>query len=140
MIDDSKSIMKMAKLLQESIYEAGQNVTARADVKDKGSVRYSIKNTRSLSWREQLDRYFSGNLKSSDSLYLGKTPDYLQAVQVEPAPVYVPTSVITKGMRLKKKTAGPHMGCLSRFLKTYRIRCIIQLPLFITRLKPRWCL
>lgn len=110
MIDDSKSIMKMAKLLQESIYEAGQNVTARADVKDKGSVRYSIKNTRSLSWREQLDRYFSGNLKSSDSLYLGKTPDYLQAVQVEPAPVYVPTSVITKGMRLKKENSRSAHG------------------------------
>lgn len=62
--------------------------------------QYSIKKTRTMPWRSQIASYYNGNLKSSDSLYLGTTGAEIGTrLGVADAPLYLPTSVITKAER-----------------------------------------
>ena len=51
--------------------EGGQKKSTTGD----GGVKFSIQFTKDMSWEEQLRSNRKGNLKSSDSFYLGVTPD-----------------------------------------------------------------
>ncbi len=76
----------------------------RRGVGDDG--KFSIRNTRSIPWEEQVRGYFrkDGSVKSSDSLYLGES----RVEGVENAPLYIPTSVITKAIREPKGSRSAH--------------------------------
>lgn len=73
-------------------------------------ARLSIKNTRVMPWKTQIQEYFnnSGAVKSSDSLYLGETEKALSDVGIPAAPLYIPTSVINKAIRNKDGSASAH--------------------------------
>lgn len=67
---------------------------------------YSINNTRDMTWEDQVQGYFSndGTIKSSDSLYLGES----NVNGVKDAPMYIPTSVITKAIRPPRGSRSAH--------------------------------
>lgn len=67
---------------------------------------YSINNTRDMPWKNQVQGYFSndGTIKSSDSLYLGES----NVNGVKDAPMYIPTSVITKAIRPPRGSRSAH--------------------------------
>ena len=71
-----------------------------------GGASYSIANTRDMPWKDQVRGYFSndGTIKSSDSLYLGES----SVEGVDNAPMYIPTSVITKAIRPPKGSRSAH--------------------------------
>ena len=71
-----------------------------------GGESYSIANTRNMPWEDQVRGYFSndGTIKSSDSLYLGES----SVEGVDNAPMYIPTSVITKAIRPPKGSRSAH--------------------------------
>ena len=72
-------------------------------------TQYSIRNTRTMPWNTQINSYFSGKLKSSDSLYLGTTgTDTASKLGVVDAPLYLPTSVITKAERDSRGSRSAH--------------------------------
>lgn len=76
-----------------------QNVTFDPQGRD-AAPQYSIKKTRTMPWQSQITSYYNGNLKSSDSLYLGTTGAEIGTrLGVADAPLYLPTSVITKAER-----------------------------------------
>lgn len=104
-----ENIMELARLLERKADTAKES-----SANSQEDIKYSIKNTRGLDWQTQLDRYFSGNLKSSDSLYLGDTPAYLESIGIDSAPLYMPTGVITKGMRLKDDQSSKSAHELSK--------------------------
>ena len=75
------------------------------DLPESWSVNFSISNTRNMTWRQQMDAYFKNKtLKSSDSLYLGNS----SVVGIQDAPLYIPTSVVTKAMRPKSGSRSAH--------------------------------
>lgn len=82
--------------------DIGDENTVFAD----GGVSYSIANTRDMPWKDQVRGYFSndGTIKSSDSLYLGES----SVEGVDNAPMYIPTSVITKAIRPPKGSRSAH--------------------------------
>lgn len=82
--------------------DTGNENTVFAD----GGVSYSIANTRDMPWKDQVRGYFSndGTIKSSDSLYLGES----SVEGVDNAPMYIPTSVITKAIRPPKGSRSAH--------------------------------
>lgn len=82
--------------------DTGDENTVFAD----GGVSYSIANTRNMPWKDQARGYFSndGTIKSSDSLYLGES----SVEGVDNAPMYIPTSVITKAIRPPKGSRSAH--------------------------------
>lgn len=82
--------------------DTGDENTVFAD----GGVSYSIANTRDMPWKDQVQGYFSndGTIKSSDSLYLGES----SVEGVGNAPMYIPTSVITKAIRPPKGSRSAH--------------------------------
>lgn len=82
--------------------DTGDENTVFAD----GGVSYSIANTRDMLWKDQVRGYFSndGTIKSSDSLYLGES----SVEGVDNAPMYIPTSVITKAIRPPKGSRSAH--------------------------------
>ena len=72
-------------------------------------TQYSIRNTRTMPWNTQINSYFSGKLKSSDSLYLGTTgAETASKLGVMDAPLYLPTSVITKAERDSRGSRSAH--------------------------------
>lgn len=82
--------------------DTGDENTVFAD----GGESYSIANTRNMPWKDQVRGYFSndGTIKSSDSLYLGES----SVEGVDNAPMYIPTSVITKAIRPPKGSRSAH--------------------------------
>lgn len=82
--------------------DIGDENTVFAD----GGMSYSIANTRDMPWKDQVRGYFSndGTIKSSDSLYLGES----SVEGVDNAPMYIPTSVITKAIRPPKGSRSAH--------------------------------
>ena len=79
----------------------GNEGSADTDPQSQNAApQYSIKKTRTMPWRSQIASYYNGNLKSSDSLYLGTTGAEIGTrLGVADAPLYLPTSVITKAER-----------------------------------------
>lgn len=67
-----------------------------------GEASFSIVRTRTMPWRQQVKGYFKkdGSIRSSDSLYLGESEAFIDGVPQ--APLYIPTSVITKATRKTK--------------------------------------
>ena len=98
-----------ADLLQGQV-EPGvrSSQTAREQNRTRDGTRfsYSIANTRNMTWKDQVRGYFSndGTIKSSDSLYLGESG----VEGVDNAPMYIPTSVITKAIRPPKGSRSAH--------------------------------
>lgn len=82
-------------------YEQRQAQNMTVDPQSQNAApQYSIKKTRTMPWRSQIASYYNGNLKSSDSLYLGTTGAEIGTrLGVADAPLYLPTSVITKAER-----------------------------------------
>ena len=82
--------------------DTGDENTVFAD----GGESYSIANTRNMPWKDQVQGYFGndGTIKSSDSLYLGES----SVEGVDNAPMYIPTSVITKAIRPPKGSRSAH--------------------------------
>lgn len=82
-------------------YEQRQAQNMTVDSQSQNAApQYSIKKTRTMPWRSQIASYYNGNLKSSDSLYLGTTGAEIGTrLGVADAPLYLPTSVITKAER-----------------------------------------
>ncbi|MBR2365789.1 MAG: hypothetical protein IKA78_01310, partial [Oscillospiraceae bacterium] len=66
-----------------------------------GTEQYSIKNTRTMSWQDQVNGYFekNGSIQSSDSLYLGTSGMFLEEKGISDSPLYIPLSVINKAIR-----------------------------------------
>ena len=89
-------------LISPSTYRYDGN-EGSADTDPQGrdaAPQYSIKKTRTMPWQSQITSYYNGNLKSSDSLYLGTTgAEICTRLGVADAPLYLPTSVITKAER-----------------------------------------
>ena len=103
-------IQKAAKRAQETQQAAEENGGTRGPPE-----KYSINNTRRLSWKAQVNGYFSndGSVQSSDSLYLGES----DVDGVLNAPLYIPTSVINKAVRQPKGSRSAHALTKSDIMK-----------------------
>lgn len=72
-------------------------------------TQYSIRNTRTMPWQSQITSYYNGSLKSSDSLYLGTTGMEIGTrLGIADAPLYLPTSVVTKAERGSSGSRSAH--------------------------------
>ncbi len=76
----------------------------------EGERRYSIKRTRTMPYKEQVEGYFNnnGSIRSSDSLYLGDSDPTLSKYGIESSPLYIPNSVINKAIRSIKGSKSGH--------------------------------
>lgn len=103
-------IQKAAKRAQDAQQAAEENGGTRGPPE-----KYSINNTRHLSWKAQVNGYFSndGSVRSSDSLYLGES----DVDGVLNAPLYIPTSVINKAVRQPKGSRSAHALTKSDIMK-----------------------
>ena len=89
-----------------------ERINKAPDLGDENTVfaedgkSYSINDTRDMPWEDQVQGYFSndGTIKSSDSLYLGES----NVNGVKDAPMYIPTSVITKAIRPPRGSRSAH--------------------------------
>ena len=106
----TRIIQKAAKTAQDAQQAAEENGGTRAPPE-----KYSINNTRRLSWKAQVNGYFSndGSVQSSDSLYLGES----DVDGVLNAPLYIPTSVINKAVRQPKGSRSAHALTKSDIMK-----------------------
>ena len=93
-------------LEERGIVDTGRETVAATERRTGPPEKYSIANTRDMSWKDQVRGYFSndGTIKSSDSLYLGES----SVEGVGNAPMYIPTSVITKAIRPPKGSRSAH--------------------------------
>ena len=103
-------IQKAAKTAQDAQQTAEENGGTRVPPE-----KYSINNTRHLSWKAQVNGYFSndGSVQSSDSLYLGES----DVDGVLNAPLYIPTSIINKAVRQPKGSRSAHALTKSDIMK-----------------------
>ena len=103
-------IQKAAQRAQDAQQTAEENGGTRGPPE-----KYSINNTRRLSWKAQVNGYFSndGSVRSSDSLYLGES----DVDGVLNAPLYIPTSVINKAVRQPKGSRSAHALTKSDIMK-----------------------
>ena len=103
-------IQKAAQRAQDAQQAAEENGGTRAPPE-----KYSINNTRRLTWKAQVNGYFSndGSVRSSDSLYLGES----DVDGVLNAPLYIPTSVINKAVRQPKGSRSAHALTKSDIMK-----------------------
>ena len=58
-----------------NLRKAAKNTGATKNTTGDGGVKYSIQFTKEMSWVEQLRAKRKGSLRTSDSFYLGMTPD-----------------------------------------------------------------
>lgn len=58
-----------------NVRKAAKNTGATKKATGDGGVKYSIQFTKEMSWEEQLRAKRKGSLRTSDSFYLGMTPD-----------------------------------------------------------------
>lgn len=93
-------------LEERGIVDTGHETAAATERRTGPPEKYSIANTRDMPWKDQVRGYFSndGTIKSSDSLYLGES----SVEGVDNAPMYIPTSVITKAIRPPKGSRSAH--------------------------------
>ena len=93
-------------LEERGIVDTGRETVAATERRTGPPEKYSIANTRDMPWKDQVRGYFSndGTIKSSDSLYLGES----SVEGVGNAPMYIPTSVITKAIRPPKGSRSAH--------------------------------
>lgn len=93
-------------LEERGIVDTGRETAAATERRTGPPEKYSIANTRDMPWKDQVRGYFSndGTIKSSDSLYLGES----SVEGVDNAPMYIPTSVITKAIRPPKGSRSAH--------------------------------
>lgn len=72
-------------------------------------MEFSISRTRNMPWEDQVKGYFdkNGNIKSSDMLYLGTSGNRFGET-VADAPLAIPLSVVSKGMRKSKGSRSAH--------------------------------
>lgn len=93
-------------LEERGIVDTGRETAAATERRTGPPEKYSIANTRDMPWKDQVRGYFSndGTIKSSDSLYLGES----SVEGVGNAPMYIPTSVITKAIRPPKGSRSAH--------------------------------
>lgn len=93
-------------LEERGIVDTGRETVAATERRTGPPEKYSIANTRDMPWKDQVRGYFSndGTIKSSDSLYLGES----SVEGVDNAPMYIPTSVITKAIRPPKGSRSAH--------------------------------
>ena len=100
---NSESYEKALSLVRDYAADKGGN---KSRAPPAGGVKYSINNTRDMPWKNQVQGYFSndGTIKSSDSLYLGES----NVNGVKDAPMYIPTSVITKAIRPPRGSRSAH--------------------------------
>ena len=91
-------------------YKGGTEGGSDADTQGQSAApQYSIKNTRSMPWQSQITSYYNGSLKSSDSLYLGTTGMEIGTrLGIADAPLYLPTSVVTKAERGSSGSRSAH--------------------------------
>ena len=91
-------------------YKDGTEGGSDADTQGQSAApQYSIKNTRSMPWQSQITSYYNGSLKSSDSLYLGTTGMEIGTrLGIADAPLYLPTSVVTKAERGSSGSRSAH--------------------------------
>ena len=108
--EKTRIIQKAAKTAQEAQQAAEKTGGTRGPPE-----KYSINNTRRLSWKAQVDGYFNndGSIRSSDSLYLGES----DVAGVLDAPLYIPTSVINKAVRQPKGSRSAHALTKSDIMK-----------------------
>ena len=72
-------------------------------------TQYSIRNTRPMPWQDRITSCYDGSLKSSDSLYLGTTGMEIGTrLGIADAPLYLPTSVVTKAERGSSGSRSAH--------------------------------
>ena len=90
--------------VQDALAKAGHEAMI------EGERRYSIKRTRTMPYKEQVEGYFNnnGSIRSSDSLYLGDSDPMLSKYGIESSPLYIPTSVINKAIRSIKGSKSGH--------------------------------
>jgi hypothetical protein len=93
-------------LEERGIVDTGRETAAATERRTGPPEKYSIANTLDMPWKDQVRGYFSndGTIKSSDSLYLGES----SVEGVDNAPMYIPTSVITKAIRPPKGSRSAH--------------------------------
>lgn len=91
-------------------YKGGTEGGSDADTQGQSAApQYSIKNTRTIPWQSQITSYYNGSLKSSDSLYLGTTGMEIGTrLGIADAPLYLPTSVVTKAERGSSGSRSAH--------------------------------
>ena len=105
-----------ARIVQQAAQRRLEAQSAEKSGETRGPPeKYSINNTRRLSWKAQVNGYFSndGSVQSSDSLYLGES--YVDGVLN--APLYIPTSVINKAVRQPKGSRSAHALTKSDIMK-----------------------
>ena len=105
-----------ARIVQQAAQRRLEAQSAEKSGETRGPPeKYSINNTRRLTWKAQVNGYFSndGSVRSSDSLYLGES----DVDGVLNAPLYIPTSIINKAVRQPKGSRSAHALTKSDIMK-----------------------
>ncbi|HZJ75675.1 MAG TPA: hypothetical protein VFD25_03715 [Clostridia bacterium] len=86
------------KELQRLFNEGLVGETNVSGVTNGTEAKYSLRNTKSMSWKEQISRYFEipRLINRSDTLYMGETPSFLTIKEIENLPLAIPLRVIGK--------------------------------------------
>lgn len=102
-IGDVENITKLAEMVKNSIIDTDRKSEPKNNTSENSNVKYSIRNTKDITWGEQINNYFSKNglIKHSDTLVVEKsTPDYLLQY-VDNLPLVLPIRVISKAQSKK---------------------------------------
>ena len=94
-----KAVAKGNKVQNSKTATKQKNNTA-----DNSDVKNSIRNTKDITWDEQINNYFlkNGLIKHSDTLVIDKnTPDYLTSY-MENLPMALPIRIISKAQSKKR--------------------------------------
>lgn len=116
----AQQAQEAARQAQETLEALQRGKGSRQETEKTGEAqgspeKYSINNTRRLTWKAQVNGYFSndGSVRSSDSLYLGES----DVDGVLNAPLYIPTSIINKAVRQPKGSRSAHALTKSDIMK-----------------------
>lgn len=93
--DDVKQAVR--EVMSEVMGIEGNENTAE----DGGEAKYSIKNTKDMSLKEQLSNYYKNKLKLSDSFYFGETPSILKESGLDEAPLALSQDDFKKSTKVK---------------------------------------
>lgn len=73
--EETERVAGEVGLFLRNVRKAAKNTGETKNTTGEGGVKHSIQFTKDMRWEEQLRAYRKGTLRTSDSFYLGETPD-----------------------------------------------------------------
>ena len=114
---------ELQRLWDRMILDAAETHREIGDIKntaDEGGEKFSIRNTKEMTLKEQLSEYYkpNGKFKSSDAFYFGESDPVLQKSGIIPGPLAMTISDFLKSTKKKHNTPRRVLNNLAKNLKT----------------------